>query len=134
MSSDTLTAADLFSCQRCGTCCKGYGGTYLTEAEIDDICTYLGLDRERFIRNYCQISGSKPVVAQGKDGYCIFWDQVCTIHPVKPQLCQRWPFIESILIDARNWQIIAASCPGMCTDVSDDQIQACVRDMLNKSH
>jgi len=134
MSSDALAAADLFSCQRCGNCCKGYGGTYLTEAEVDDICTYLGLDRERFIGNYCQISGSKPVVAQGKNGYCIFWDQLCTIHPVKPRLCQKWPFIESILIDVRNWQIIAAACPGMCTDYSDDQIQTCVRDVLNKPH
>jgi uncharacterized protein len=133
MSSDAVTKADLFSCQRCGDCCKGYGGTYLTEAEIDNICRYLGLDRKRFIRHYCQISGSKPLVAQGQNGYCIFWDQLCTIHPVKPQLCQKWPFIESILVDVRNWQILAASCPGMSADFSDDQIQNCVRDVLNKS-
>jgi Fe-S-cluster containining protein len=133
MSSDSVTAADLFSCQRCGNCCKGYGGTYLTEPEIDTICRYLGLSRKRFIKDYCQISGNKPLVAQGKDGYCIFWDQLCTIHPVKPQFCRKWPFIESILVDAGNWQIMAASCPGMCTGFSDDQIQKCVRDELNKS-
>lgn len=134
MSSDAVTAADLFSCQRCGNCCKGYGGTYLTEAEIDNICGYLSLDRKRFIDHYCQISGTKPLVAQGENGYCVFWDQLCTIHPVKPQLCRKWPFIESILVDVRNWQIIATSCPGMKTGFSDDQIQTCVRDVLNKSH
>ncbi len=134
MSSDAIAASDLFSCQRCGNCCKGYGGTYLTEAEIDNICGYLSLDRKRFIDHYCQISGRKPLVAQGKNGYCIFWDQLCTIHPVKPQLCRKWPFIESILVDVRNWQIIATSCPGMKTGFSDDQIQTCVRDVLNKSH
>ena len=133
MSSDDLTAADLFSCQRCGNCCKGYGGTYLTGAEIDNICRYLGLGRERFLRHYCQLSGNKPLVAQGENGYCIFWDQLCTIHPVKPQLCQKWPFIESIPVDVRNWQIMAASCPGMRTGFSDGQIQKCVRDVLNKS-
>lgn len=134
MSSNAITAADLFSCRRCGSCCQGYGGTYLTDAEIENICRYLGLDRDRFIGNYCQFSGSRPLVAQGKDGYCIFWDQLCTIHPVKPQLCQKWPFIESILVDVRNWQIIADSCPGMCTDFSDDQIQTCVRNVLHKSN
>jgi Fe-S-cluster containining protein len=133
MSSDDLTAADLFSCQRCGNCCKGYGGTYLTGAEIDNICRYLGLGREQFLRHYCQLSGNKPLVAQGENGYCIFWDQLCTIHPVKPQLCQKWPFIESILVDVRNWQIMAASCPGMRTGFSDGQIQKCIRDVLNKS-
>ena len=134
MFSDAVIAADLFSCQRCGNCCKGYGGTYLTETDIDNICRYLDLDRKRFIGNYCQISGNKPLVAQGENGYCIFWDQLCTIHPVKPQLCKKWPFIESILVDVGNWRVIAASCPGMCTDVSDDQIQTCVRDMLHKPH
>jgi Fe-S-cluster containining protein len=134
MFSDAVTAADLFNCHRCGNCCKGYGGTYLTEAEIGYISRYLGLDRNQFIRNYCQISGNKPLVAQGANGYCIFWDQLCTIHPVKPHLCQKWPFIESILVDVRNWQIMAATCPGMCTDFSDAQIQRCVRDVLTKSH
>jgi Fe-S-cluster containining protein len=134
MSSDTLKEADLFTCQRCGNCCKGYGGTYLTEAEIDNICRYLGLNRKLFVRNYCQISGKKPLIAQGKKGYCIFWDQLCTIHPVKPQLCQKWPFIESILIDVKNWQIMAASCPGMSTGFGDDQIQKCVRDVLHRFH
>ena len=134
MSSDAVTAADLFSCRRCGKCCQGYGGTYLTETEIDNICRYLSLDRKQFIRSYCQMSGSKPLVAQAENGYCIFWDQHCTIHPVKPHLCRKWPFIESILVDVGNWQIIADSCPGMSTGFSDDQIQKCVRDVLNKSH
>jgi Fe-S-cluster containining protein len=132
MSFDAVTAADLFSCRRCGNCCKGYGGTYLTEAEIDNICRYLAMDRQRFIRHYCQISGGKLLVAQAANDYCIFWDQLCTIHPVKPRLCRKWPFIESILADVRNWQIMAASCPGMCTNFNEDQIQKCVRDVLIK--
>ncbi|MCK5202986.1 MAG: YkgJ family cysteine cluster protein [Desulfobacterales bacterium] len=133
MTSDTVGRGDLFACRRCGECCKGYGGTYITEFEIDDICRYLGLDRKRFMRNYCQISGGKPLVAQAENGYCIFWDQLCTIHVVKPDMCHKWPFIESILVDAGNWQSLAASCPGMRTDFSDDQIQKCVHDIIKKS-
>ena len=133
MTSDTISPDDLFECQCCGNCCKGYGGTYLTESEIQTICRHLGLEQNIFIRRYCQISGGRPVIAQGLNGYCIFWDKVCTIHAVKPRMCRNWPFIENILVDATNWQAMAASCPGMKMDFSDHQIKRCVREVLNKS-
>lgn len=132
MTSDVVTPDDLFTCRRCGNCCKGYGGTYITAAEIDKICRYLGLDRKRFMRGYCQMSAGNPMVGQAENGFCVFWDQLCTIHPVKPKMCRKWPFIESVLVDARNWQYMASSCPGMRTDFSDDQIQKCVREVIKK--
>ncbi len=132
MISDDVKPDDLFCCRRCGDCCKGYGGTYLTEADIDRICRYLRIKRERFMRDICQMSGGKPVIAQAENGYCILWDQQCTIHPVKPQMCRRWPFIGSILIDAGNWRAMATDCPGMRVDISDDQIRKCVHDMIKK--
>lgn len=132
MTSDDLTPDDLFCCQRCGDCCKGYGGTYLTPTDIDRISGYLGIKRERFMRQFCQMSDGKPIIAQAENGYCILWDHQCTIHPVKPRMCQRWPFIESILVDAANWRAMAAACPGMRVDVSDDQIQKCARDVIQK--
>jgi Fe-S-cluster containining protein len=132
MMFDVITPDELFDCQLCGNCCKGYGGTYISEDEIANICRYLGLDRKRFMRCYCQISGNKPLVAQAANGYCIFWDQLCTIHPVKPHMCRTWPFIESVLVDAVNWQSMADSCPGMRTDFRDEQIQQCVREVMKK--
>ena len=133
MTSDTVGLGDLFACRRCGDCCKGYGGTYITENEIDNICRFLGLERNTFVKRYCQMSGDRPVIAQGLDGYCIFWDKLCIIHAVKPRMCRNWPFIESILVDPRNWQAMAVSCPGMRAGVSDDQIQRCVSEFINKS-
>ena len=133
MMSDAVAPDDLFKCQHCGNCCKGYGGTFITETDIDYICRYLGLQRQRFVRRFCQISGGKPVVAQGPDGYCIFWDKRCTIHPVKPQMCRRWPFIESILVDVKNWQIMAAWCLGMRADFTDNQIKKCVSKVIDKT-
>lgn len=130
MNCDAVKPQDLFDCQNCGKCCKGYGGTYVTDSEIEAIRRFLGLDRESFIRFYCQISGGRLLIAQAQSGYCIFWDQLCTIHPVKPHMCRKWPFIESILVDAGNWQSMAASCPGMRTDFTDDQIQQCVNDVV----
>ena len=133
MTSDIVGRGDLFTCRRCGECCKGYGGTYITENEIDNICRYLGLERNTFIERYCQVSGDRPVIAQGANRYCIFWDKLCIIHAVKPRMCRNWPFIESILVDPRNWQAMAASCPGMRAGVSDDQIQRCVSEFIHKS-
>lgn len=134
MTSDTVAGqGDLFTCRRCGDCCKGYGGTYITEREIDIISRYLGLEHNTFFKRHCQMSGGRPMIAQGTNGYCVFWDKLCIIHAVKPRMCRNWPFIESILVDPKNWKAMAASCPGMRVDVSDDQIQRYVFEFIHKS-
>jgi len=129
---EDVTAADLFECQMCGDCCKGFGGTVVTTADIKSIAAFIGADPERFVREYCRLSGDKKVLAQGEDGYCIFFCDRCTIHPVKPRMCRAWPFIRAILADMKNWHSMAASCPGMRTDVPDAVIRQCVADVLCK--
>lgn len=133
MNFKILQPANVFECKRCGDCCKGYGGTYVTRKEIDSIASYIHTDSETFIDKYCKISGSTPVLAQGKDTYCIFWDGQCTIHPVKPRMCKTWPFIESVMVDITNWHIMAGLCPGIRTDVPDSVVQECVRNIVLKS-
>lgn len=133
MSSDTKPS-DIFECIQCGECCKGYGGTYITEKDILAISEYLHTDPARFVKECCQMSGSKPVLAVGENGYCLFWqDKRCGIHPVKPKMCRAWPFIQSVLTDISNWRIMAASCPGIRTDIPDDEIRKCVSREVRKS-
>ena len=124
------TCKGLFACTRCGDCCKGYGGTYLSEVDIDAIASCLGVSKARLIADYTCQSGNRRVIAQGDNGYCIFWDKVCTIHAVKPKMCRQWPFIASILVDVGNWRAMAASCPGMDADAPDQEIIACVKKAL----
>jgi Fe-S-cluster containining protein len=129
MGSDRPGAAcdGLFDCTLCGDCCKGYGGTYLTETDIKaDFPLYRGI-RRPLVADYTRKSGNKRVIAQGDNGYCIFWDKVCTIHPVKPKMCRQWPFIHSILVDVGNWRAMAASCPGMNADAPDQKVLDCVK-------
>ncbi len=129
MPSD-IKPSDIFECTQCGECCKGCGGTYVTEKDIAAISEYLHTDPARFLKECCQMSGRKPVLAEGENGYCVFWqDKRCGIHPVKPKMCRAWPFIQSVLTDISNWRIMAASCPGIRTDVSDDDIRECVREV-----
>ncbi len=125
-SMEAITASDLFACTMCGDCCKGFGGTVVTETVIERIADYIGVSPELFVGEYCRMSGSKPVLAQGENGYCVFYQEGCTIHPVKPRMCRAWPFIRPVLVDVINWHSMAASCPGMRTDIPDEAIRECV--------
>ena len=133
MPSDTIHSEALFKCRNCGECCKGYGGTYLTDSDIESISRYIDSHPKIFVGQFCNLSGNRPVLAQREDGYCIFWDQLCTIHPVKPLMCRKWPFLESILIDSTNWLIMADSCPGIQTDVAVDTLLKFVKQMMLKN-
>ena len=123
---------DLFHCQQCGDCCKGYGGTYVTSEDISAISAFINTDEKEFAETYCKMSGHRLVLAQKDDGFCVFFDELCTIHPVKPKMCKAWPFITSVLKDVQNWHIMAGFCPGMRTDFPDDVILRVVRGVLEK--
>jgi uncharacterized protein len=127
MPYEEVRPEDVFKCQKCGDCCKGFGGTYVTEDNIREIAAYIHTDDHTFINNFCQMSGGKPVIAVDENGWCIFFDEVCTIHPVKPKMCKAWPFIQAVLVDINNWHIMAGACMGIRTDLPDEVIRACVQ-------
>ncbi len=133
MSFKPLTPSDLFQCKNCGQCCKGYGGTFVTPEDIQAISDYIRTDPERFVSDYCQKSGRKPVLTQNPDGYCIFWDKACTIHPVKPRMCKAWPFIKPVLKDIKNWEVMSQFCPGIRTDVQVNLIKKIVEKEILQS-
>ena len=126
---DTTNPAEVFTCQKCGECCRGYGGTFVTDRDIVNISKYLNIDSHRFVADFCELSGGKPILAQRQSGYCLFWDKLCTIHPVKPKMCRIWPFIESLLVDASNWKVMASSCPGIRIDLPDRWVSECVKNI-----
>jgi Fe-S-cluster containining protein len=130
MPSDTNNPPALFECRQCGDCCKGYGGTYLTDKDIEAIAGLIGSDVDSFVAQYCTLSGSRLLLAQRSDGYCIFWDGLCRIHAVKPQMCRKWPFIDSLLVDVGNWLIMADSCPGIRTDIPADKLEKYLKQIV----
>lgn len=134
MTSDVITASDLFDCKKCGDCCKGYGGTFVSSEDIKKIAEFIRENPENFSKRYCQMSGDRPVLLQNDNGYCVFWDGECSIHPVKPRMCKAWPFIASVVTDIVNWHIMAQFCPGIRTDIPDDMILKCVRMEIAKSY
>lgn len=130
MSSEPTNPDHFFQCTQCGECCRGYGGTYVTEADIAAIADYLNLTVAEVKQRYCVLSGGKPIVAQRPDGFCVFFGRNCTIHPVKPLMCRRWPFIPSLLVDITNWQVMAANCPGINPQVDAEALRHYVKAFL----
>jgi hypothetical protein len=126
MASDRNNCEQVFACTRCGDCCRGYGGTYLSEADIASIAEHISVDPETFVSDYCTPSGSRMLLKQGPDGYCIFWDTLCTIHPVKPRMCRQWPYLKSVLVDETNWRSMASMCPGIRTEAPMERVRACI--------
>jgi len=124
----------VFKCKKCGECCKGYGGTVVTRKNIQAIAEFINVDEKHFIDKYCQISGKKFVLAQNKNGYCVFWNKLCTIHPVKPKMCKAWPFIKSVLMDIGNWKIMGSMCPGIETKAPEHVVRAWVEKELKKNN
>jgi Fe-S-cluster containining protein len=132
MTLNRIPSHDIFECRKCGDCCKGYGGTYLTEADIVRIAEFIGMPSEEFVSTHCRKSDERPILAQKEDGFCVFWDQLCTIHPVKPRMCRQWPYITPVLREVENWQIMGSMCPGIQTDAPAKIVKQCVREELQK--
>ena len=125
-----MNTADLFVCRQCGQCCRGYGGTVVTRADIHRIAEYLGTRTAEFTARCCTSFGSRTMLRQADSGFCLFYDAGCTIHPVKPAMCRNWPFIQGVLRDPQNWRIMARFCPGMRPDAPLDDVLACVQQVL----
>jgi Fe-S-cluster containining protein len=119
---------DIFECKLCGECCNGFGGTYVTDQDIIEIASFINADPKTFVANYCDYSGSRPVLTLGANGSCIFFDteKQCTIHPVKPYMCKAWPYIKTIIKNPENWNAMAGSCPGMKKDIPHKDLKQIV--------
>jgi Fe-S-cluster containining protein len=124
VSFETDHSDMFFRCTQCGECCRGFGGTYVSDTDIAAIADFLGMPVAVVRINHCTSSGGRLVLSQRADGFCSFWDGNCTIHPVKPRMCRQWPFIAGLEADIGNWQIMAGMCPGMQANVSSDRLVA----------
>ena len=106
-----------FECTQCGNCCKNHGEyayVYLAEHDVERITHFLGLPRERFLREYCQIEDGWVSLRMDAPA-CPFLqeDNRCAIYPVRPKQCATWPFWQENL-EREMWEgPVKECCPGI---------------------
>ena len=86
--------SEKFICRKCGNCCRGSGFVKVTPSDIRAIADYLGLTEQQFEDRYTTPSLFEDYwLAEKPNRDCIFLeDNLCKIHPVKPEQCRAFPF------------------------------------------
>lgn len=110
-----------YRCHRCGECCQGESTVSLNEEDQQRMLTFLGISRQEAIKSYWRITDTQ-IQMKIVDGHCIFYKGGCTIHAGRPWRCRQWPFVDAIVTDRVNFDIIRSSCPGIGEDVSYDEV------------
>ncbi|MGY5873251.1 MAG: YkgJ family cysteine cluster protein [Candidatus Thorarchaeota archaeon] len=139
-----------FECTKCGACCRDeFLIVTVIGSDIAKIAAVLGLgpeDMTKALDFYIIADGESipiglekiPAVAteQGlafmaikkmENGDCIFLkEDMCMIHPVRPLVCQSFPFVLNEVEGQRTWGLSAKKeiCPGLGTglQVSENEI------------
>ena len=102
-----------FECRMCGHCCHGEGGIVLSEKDRVRLAEYLEITVGELFEKYSEKRNGKWSLRTGNDGYCIFFEKGCGVHPGRPDICRAWPFFRGNLIDATSWEMIQGYCPGV---------------------
>ncbi len=103
-----------FSCTQCGDCCRHEEGyVWVTRPQVLKIGRFLGLDEETTMARYIRRVGRRLSLIEKANLDCIFWDQGCTIYPVRPTQCRNYPFWPENLASPEDWEEVASCCPGV---------------------
>jgi uncharacterized protein len=122
-----------FQCQQCGGCCTGAPGTiYVTRVEIVALAAHRQLTVEDFTRHYLYPFKDSFSIGEHADGRCLFFDNGCTIYPIRPGQCRTFPFWFSNLRSESRWRELEKKCPGIGRGrrYRRDEILAIVRTTL----
>jgi len=98
---------DMFTCNRCARCCTTIHYIELSDEETQRIAGHMGTNFDSICRRTELISGRRIVKAP-----CTFYQENtgCTVHPVKPDVCYRWPITQPVNRDNTNWIMINPWC------------------------
>jgi len=99
-----------FHCTGCGRCCYTPGaGLYLDEEDMERICQHLGWSRKR-LKSLCIYNRAAKIWALKQP--CPFYDpeKGCTIYPVRPSTCTRYP-LHPALKEMPYHLAVDAFCP-----------------------
>lgn len=105
-----------FTCQNCGSCCRGPGGyVWVTEAEAQELARHTGEDFPSFAAKWLRSTPEGYALIDNPRGDCPLLDDNgrCAAYQVRPMQCRTWPWWEENLISRERWDRVAQRCPGM---------------------
>jgi Fe-S-cluster containining protein len=103
-----------FACARCGQCCRGRGGIWLTDQGREAAARALGVAAEGLAELCLEPDRGLWAVKAGSDGYCGLWDGAgCRIHAAKPLMCRAWPLFRGPLSEEEAFLAARDACPGL---------------------
>ncbi|MEJ2657726.1 MAG: YkgJ family cysteine cluster protein [Desulfobacterales bacterium] len=108
-----------FECRQCGACCTGDPGiVYVDKREAMHMAEYLSTAFSFFIDKYLYPLRAGYGIREHSDGRCFFYDNGCTIYPVRPHQCRTYPFWFENLRSIKKWRRVSEACPGIgCGDL-----------------
>ncbi|MFO7875947.1 MAG: YkgJ family cysteine cluster protein [Desulfovermiculus sp.] len=103
-----------FSCQQCGQCCTGESGTiYVSSFEIKKIASFWDVSVTVFIQQALLPYKESYIIKERPGGACLFYQDGCTIYPVRPTQCRSFPFWTQSMRSTYAWKQAARACPGI---------------------
>ncbi len=103
-----------FECTQCGNCCTGDPGyVWVTPEEIKATADFLEMPHSEFRRKYVRKAKGRFSLVERANGDCVFYQEGCSIYPVRPSQCRTFPFWRNILQRSSDWDAEAEDCPGM---------------------
>jgi Fe-S-cluster containining protein len=120
-----------FECTKCGHCCTGGPGyVWITIPELYRIAEWLGMDDREFARTCVRKVGGRLSLIEKPNGDCVFYENGCTIYPVRPSQCRTFPFWREIVERPSAWEQAAVDCPGINQGPvhSEEEIQALLQE------
>jgi Fe-S-cluster containining protein len=104
----------LFECRQCGACCTGDPGiVHVYHDEVESIARYLSEGVLSFIEKYLYTIKGEYGIKEHADGQCYFYQDGCTIYPVRPGQCRTFPFWFENLRSWKKWRQVSKACPGI---------------------
>ena len=71
------------------------------------------MDREQVIERYVRRVGRRQSLVEKPNLDCVFWDNGCTIYPVRPTQCRTYPFWPENVESKEEWEAEDERCPGI---------------------
>ncbi len=103
-----------FECVHCGMCCTGQPGiVQINTEEIDTLAAFLSVSMTECVQRFLTPHEGGYRIQERSNGDCIFFDNGCSIHPVRPAQCRTYPFWVKNMRSQAAWQRTRAECPGI---------------------